>query len=131
MNRSSVVVPEQKAKIERIKRKYNNMNMQNDTALKIHKLEVTNNILKIAATGVGIITVIDWMTIDPSPLIDEAVLTGLTTLLSTSAKIVENKIDDLVACDNAELKMEEVTNLSKQIGNVAKAVRNNKTSTQK
>lgn len=125
-NRSSVVVLEEKAKIDRIKRKYNKMNMHDDTALKIHRLEVTNNILKIAATGVGIITVLDFLTLDPSPLIDEAVLTGLTTLLSSSAKLVENKIDNLVACDNAELKMEEVTNLGKQIGDVAKAVKASK-----
>ena len=120
--RESVIVPEKKEKIERIKRKYNNMEMTDDTAKKIKNLEVVNNIL-VAATGVvGILTVVNYFVPDPVPGIDEAVMTGATALLGSASTIVKNKINDLAATGTTEVKMEEVTNLSDQLSNVARKV---------
>ena len=121
--RSSIVIPEKKEKIENIKKKYNKMSMSDSTASKIEKLEITNNILKTAAIGAGIVTFIDIVTLDPAPLIDEAVLTGVTTLLSTSSKIIENKINNLVESDKINLQMEEATIIGKQISDIASAVK--------
>ena len=120
--RETVIVPEKKEKIERIKRKYQNMEMTDDTAKKIKNLEVVNNIL-VAATGVvGILTVVNYFVPDPVPGIDEAVMTGATALLGSASTIVKNKIIDLAATGTTEVKMEEVTKLSDQLTNVAKKV---------
>lgn len=121
--RSSIVIPEKKEKIENIKKKYNKMSMSDSTASKIEKLEITNNILKTAAIGAGIVTFIDIVTLDPAPLIDEAVLTGVTTLLTTSSKIIENKINNLVESDKINLQMEEASIIGKQISDIASAVK--------
>ena len=120
--RETVIVPEKKDKIERIKRKYNNMEMTDDTAKKIKNLEVVNNIL-VAATGVvGILTVVNYFVPDPVPGIDEAVMTGATALLGSASTIVKNKINDLAATGTTEMKMEEVTQLSNELSNVARQV---------
>ncbi|MBR6821224.1 MAG: hypothetical protein IKM55_03280 [Bacilli bacterium] len=120
--RETVIVPEKKEKIERIKRKYQNMEMSDDTAKKIKNLEVVNNIL-VAATGVvGILTVVNYFVPDPVPGIDEAVMTGATALLGSASTIVKNKINDLAATGTTEVKMEEVTKLSDQLSNVARKV---------
>jgi hypothetical protein len=120
--RETVIVPEKKEKIERIKRKYNNMEMTDDTAKKIRSLEVVNNVL-VAATGlVGCATVINYCIPDALPFVDEAIMTGATALLGSASTIVKNKINDLAATGATEVKMEEVTKLSEQMGNVAKAV---------
>ncbi|MBE6146506.1 MAG: hypothetical protein E7171_07790 [Firmicutes bacterium] len=120
--RETVIVPEKKEKIERIKRKYQNMEMADDTAKKIKNLEVVNNIL-VAATGVvGILTVVNYFVPDPVPGIDEAVMTGATALLGSASTIVKNKINDLAATGTTEVKMEEVTKLSDQLSNVARKV---------
>lgn len=120
--RETVIVPEKKEKIERIKRKYQNMEMTDDTAKKIKNLEVVNNIL-VAATGVvGILTVVNYFVPDPVPGIDEAVMTGATALLGSASTIVKNKINDLAATGTTEMKMEEVTKLSDQLSNVARKV---------
>jgi hypothetical protein len=93
--RETVIVPEKKEKIERIKRKYNNMEMSDDTAKKIRNLEVVNNVL-VAATGlVGCATVINYFVPDALPFVDEIVMTGATTLLGSASAIVKNKITDL------------------------------------
>lgn len=120
--RETVIVPEKKEKIERIKRKYNNMEMSDDTAKKIRNLEVVNNVL-VAATGlVGCATVINYFVPDALPFVDEIVMTGATTLLGSASAIVKNKINDLSVSGTTEMKMEEVTKLSEQMGNVARAV---------
>lgn len=123
--RETVIVPEKKEKIERIKKKYNNMAMTDDTAKKIRNLEIVNNVL-VAATGLaGLVTVISYL---PGPddavtgLWDEAIFTGATLLLNSASSIVKNKINDLAVSGSTEVKMEEVTKLSEQMGNVAKAV---------
>ena len=46
MARKTVIIPENKEVINKIKTKYNNMEMSDSTALKIASLEVTNKILK-------------------------------------------------------------------------------------
>ena len=120
--RETVIVPEKKEKIERIKRKYQNMEMTDDTAKKIKNLEVVNNIL-VAATGVvGILTVVNYFVPDPVPGIDEAVMTGATALLGSATSIVSNKIKDFAATGSTDVKMEEVTKLSEQMGKVAKDI---------
>ena len=97
--RETVIVPEKKEKIERIKRKYNNMEMADDTAKKIRTLEVVNNVL-IAATGVvGCATVINYFVPDALPFVDEAVMTGATALLGSASTIVKNKIDSIIFSD--------------------------------
>lgn len=47
-----VVVPENKKKLENIKKKYKNMQMSDDDASKILRLEATNRILK-GVTEIG------------------------------------------------------------------------------
>ena len=123
-NRETVIIPEKKEKIEKIKSKYKNMSMSDNTAKKIMSLEITNKILTAATAAVGIITVIDLFIPDPVPGIDEAILVGVSTLLGSAATIVNNKIEDLANTDNADLKMEEVNLLSKQLNDVATAVAN-------
>ncbi len=123
--RVTVMVPEKKEKIERIKRKYQNMEMTDDTAKKIRALEVVNNVL-IAATGLaGIGTAISYLPLPDDAagfILDEAIFTGATVLLGSASAIVKNKINDLAATGNTEVKMEEVTKLSDEITNVARVV---------
>ncbi len=118
--REAIIVPEKKAKIENIKRKYKNLAMDDDVAIKIQKLEVTNNILKAATGVVGIVAALDWIILDPLPGVDEAVFTGATALLGMASSIVGNKIDDLANTGDAELQMDEVNKLSQQLSDVAK-----------
>ena len=126
MSREAVIVPEKKEKLEKIKRKYNNMQMSDETAKKISQLEVANGILKAATVGVGIAAVVDWVILDPVPGVDEAVFTGATALLGTASSVVNNKINDLASTGNAQLQMEEVTQLSNQLGDMAKKVKSAK-----
>ena len=126
--RIAAMVPEKKEKIERIKRKYNNMLMSDDTANKIRTLEVVNNVL-LAATGIaGIGTVISYFPLPDDALgpyggwIDEAVFTGATVLFTSASAIVKNKINDLASSGSTEVKMEEVTKLSDELANVAQKV---------
>lgn len=120
MSREAVIVPEKKSKIEKIKRKYNNMAMDDNVAEKISRLEVTNNILKAATGVVGVVAALDWIILDPVPGVDEAVFTGATALLGLASSIVGNKIDDLANTGNADLQMDEVNKLSNQLSEVAK-----------
>lgn len=120
MSREAVIVPEKKEKIEKIKRKYNNMAMTDEVAQKINRLEVTNNILKAATGVVGVVAALDWIILDPVPGVDEAVFTGATALLGLASSIVGNKIDDLANTGNADLQMDEVNKLSNQLNDVAK-----------
>ena len=126
--RETVIVPEKKDKIERIKRKYNNMEMTDDTAKKIRNLEVVNNVLLVATGMAGIGTAISWLPLPDDALgpyggwIDEALFTGATVLLTSASAIVKNKINDLAATGTTEMKMEEVTQLSNELSNVARQV---------
>ena len=120
--RETVIVPEKKEKIERIKRKYNNMAMTDDTAKKIKNLEVVNNVLLVVTGIVGVATVVNYFVPDPVPGIDEAIMTGATALLGSASTIVKNKINDLAATGTTEMKMEEVTNLSNGLSDIARQV---------
>ena len=124
--RKTVIIPEKKAKIDKIKTKYNNMQMDDKTALKIHRLEVANSILSKAALIAGVITAVDLIVPDPVLGLDEAVLAGATGLLKTSSVIVENKIDSLSKNGTMDLKNEEVIKLGNDISNVVNAVKNKK-----
>ena len=93
--RKIVIVPEKKKKIESIKNKYNNLSMDDKTAEKIRKLEVTNKILKASAILVGVATAINAVIPDAIPLLDEAIMGGITTAISGASVIVSNKIEDL------------------------------------
>lgn len=120
--REAILIPEKKEKIERIKRKYQNMELSDDAAQKIRTLEVVNNIL-ISATGlVGVATVVNYFIPDALPFVDEAVMTGVTALLGSASTVVKNKINDLAATGTTEVKMEEVTKLSGELANVAQKI---------
>ena len=110
--RETVLVPADKKKLDAIRRKYNNAQMDDDTARKIKRLEITNNILKAATGLVGVAAVVDWIVLDPVPGVDEAVLTGATALLGLGSSIVTNKIDELAHTGTTDLKMEEVREIT-------------------
>lgn len=129
MSRETVFVSEKKSKIEKVKRKYKNMSMSDETANKIVKLNTLNNILKTATGAVGLITVIDFFVPDPVLGLDEAALTALTGLLGYTSSVVNNKIDDIATSDNTELKMEEITKLTGQLTDVASKVKNSRKNT--
>lgn len=129
MSRETVFVSEKKNKIEKVKRKYKNMSMSDETANKIVKLNTLNNILKTATSAVGLITVIDFFVPDPVLGLDEAALTALTGLLGYTSSVVNNKIDDIATSDNTELKMEEITKLTGQLTDVASKVKNSRKNT--
>ena len=109
MDRETVIIPEKKLRIEKIKKKYKNMQMSDDTAEKINHLEVTNKILKGAAILSGIITVVDFIVPDPVLGLDEVALTAITGLIKGSSSLVENKIDAL-ANEEITQDCEERTN---------------------
>lgn len=129
MSRETVFIKEDKKKIEKVKRKYKNMTMSDETAKKIVRLDTINNILKTATGAVGLITVIDFFVPDPVLGLDEAALTALTGLLGYTSSVVNNKIDDIATSDNTELKMEEITKLTGQLTDVASKVKNSRKNT--
>lgn len=128
MARETVVIPEQKRRIEKIKKKFNNPEMTDSTATKIASLEATNKLLKAATVGAGVITVIDLFTPDPVFGLDEAALASITGLLKYSSTVVDNKIDSLAKSDDVSLQMDEVTKLTEQLSKVAGAVKNSRSS---
>ena len=114
------VEPKDKKKLDAIRRRYNNAQMDDQTARKIKRLEVTNNILKVATGLVGVAAVVDWIILDPVPGVDEAVLTGATALLGLGSSIVSNKIDDLANNGTTDVKIQEVQDISAGMIDVAK-----------
>lgn len=116
--RKIIAIPETNEKIEKIKQKYGNLEMNDKTASKIRKLEITNKILKAVTAVVGIATTVNYFVPDMLPFVDEALLTGVTALLGTSTKIVENKIDDLAKTGSTKVQGEEVKNLVNDFDNV-------------
>jgi len=105
-------------KLEHIKKKYNNLNMTDEVAYKIKNLEKVNKALVAATTVCGIITFFDFIIPDPVLFVDEATLTGVTSLLGAASGIVKNNINKLVNGENAEFKIEDVQKLTKQINNI-------------
>lgn len=126
MARETVVIPEQKRKIENIKKKFNNQEMSDTTATKIASLEVTNKLLKAATITAGVITVVDLFVPDPVLGLDEAALASITGLLKYSSTIVENKIEALANSDDASIKIDEVTKLTEQLTKTATDVKRSK-----
>jgi len=126
MERQAVYVNEKKEKIEKIRKKYENMNLSDNAALKINNLEVTNNILKTATAIVGLVTVINWFVPDAIPFIDETILTGLTALLGSSSKIIENNIESLNKNGSSEVKMEEIQKIAGQANQILNNIKQNK-----
>ena len=122
MDRETVIIPEKKLRIEKIKKKYKNMQMSDDTAEKINRLEVTNKILKGAAILSGIITAVDFIVPDPVLGLDEVALTAITGLIKGSSSLVENKIDALANEENANLSMDEISKICDDINNVLNSV---------
>ena len=116
--------------IEKIKTKYNNLNMSDETAYKIQKLERVNKTLVAATTVCGIITFIDFIVPDPVLFVDEAVLTGITSLLGTASGIVNKNIKSLVNNENTDFTMQDVQKLTNQINSI-KNVQKEKTLVQK
>lgn len=123
MSKEAVMIPEKKKRIEKVKAKYKNMSMSDDAAMKIVRLNTLNNVLKAATGVVGLVTVIDYFVPDPLLGLDEAALTAITGLLGYSSSLVNNKIDSIAASDDAELKMEEINNLTNKLTDVAGKVK--------
>lgn len=117
-----VVVSEQQNKIEKIKRKYNNMSMSDATASKIQKLEIANGVLSAAMVASGVITTIDLIVPDPVFGLDEIALTAITGALTFAQKSVDKHIDELAKEGNTRVKAEEVSSLSNQIVNIVQGI---------
>jgi len=109
--RSTVVIEEKKDRINKIKEKYNNLNMSDKNAEKIEKLEITSKALNTAFSIVGLITVIDLFVPDPVLGLDEIALASITGLIKLGANIVDNKIGKLAEDKSAGLDMNEVDTL--------------------
>lgn len=127
MDRQTVIVPESKETINKIKQKYKNMQMSDDTAKKIQGLEVTNKVLKAASSLATVAFVIDMIVPDPVIGMDEALLGFITAATTSANKIVADKIDSLAKTGDAKLEQEEIIKLSKSIGNIAQNIANKNT----
>lgn len=123
MARKTVIVPEKKEVINKIKEKYNNAEMTDQTALKIASLETTNKILSAAKTVSFVAFVIDLVVPDPVIGVDEAVLGVIWQATKTANKIVNNKIDDLAKNGTAEMQTEEALKLADSLKSVADCVK--------
>lgn len=121
-DRQALIITESKRKINRIKKKYKNLEMDDQVAQNILNLEVTSTVLKTATLLVGIITTIDLIVPDPVFGLDEIALSSITTLLGTATKIVGNKIENIVNLEDGHLKEEEIIELSTDIYKVAKNI---------
>lgn len=126
MARNTLVVPEKKEKIEKIKKKYDNLSMSDKTAKQIKTLEITNSILLTATVVSGIVTIIDIFTPDAIFLVDELALGAITGLLKASSSIVENKIADLASNGTTRATSEEVNKIADEIQNVRNTLSNSK-----
>ena len=124
--RKIIAIPEPNEKIEKIKQKYGNLEMNDKTASKIRKLEITNKILKAVTAVVGIATTVNYFVPDMLPFVDEALLTGVTALLGTSTKIVENKIEDLANSGQTQMQKDEINGLASDFMNVVTNIKNKK-----
>lgn len=123
MSRETVFVTTSKKKIDNIKKKYNNMQMSDDTAAKIVRLDTANSILKAATAAVGIVTVVDFFVPDPVLGLDEAALSALTGVLGYASSVVSNKIEKIANSEDASLQMDEITTLTGQLTNAVGKVK--------
>lgn len=122
-DRETVIINDNKQRIQNIKAKYNNMQMSDKAAKKIISLEGTSKLLKLATTGVGIITIIDFIVPDPVLGLDEVALASITGVLGYASSLVNNKINDLASNGETTMQMDEITGLTEQIGTAASAVK--------
>ena len=122
-DRETVIINDNKQRIQNIKAKYNNMQMSDKAAKKIISLEGTSKLLKLATTGVGIITIIDFIVPDPVLGLDEVALASITGVLGYASSLVNNKINDLASNGETTMQMDEITGLTEQIGTAADAVK--------
>lgn len=123
MDNNLLVISEDQKKIEKIKRKYKNMSMSDETASKIRKLEIANSALSAAMIASGIITVIDLIVPDPVIGLDEIALTAITGALSYAQKSVDKHIDELATDGTTRVKPDEVSKLSSQIVKIVQGIR--------
>ena len=126
MARKTVIIPENKEVINKIKTKYQNMEMSDSTALKIASLEATNKILKKASNIAGIAFIIDLIVPDPIIGVDEILLGTITAATKTANSIIKNKIDELVLNGESELQTEEINKLASSIKSIVEANKNRK-----
>lgn len=126
MARKTVIIPENKEVINKIKTKYQNMEMSDSTALKIASLEATNKILKKASNIAGIAFIIDLIVPDPIIGVDEILLGTITAATKTANSIIKNKIDELVLNGESELQIEEINKLASSIKSIVEANKNRK-----
>ena len=117
-----IVIEEDKKKIEKIKKKYKNLAMDDATASKINKLEITNKLLNSAMVLAGFATVIDFVIPDPILGLDEATLVAITTALKIVRIKIKKHINDLAI----EIKQEDVVDLSKKLINIAENIKSNR-----
>lgn len=125
MNRETVIVPDKKDRISKIREKYHNPSMSEEAAKKIGSLQTTNTILKAATAVAGIATTIDLFAPDAIPVLDAKALTSITSLLATTTTIVDNKIDLIAKNGNDTMKLNEISKLGEQLKNVVAAVGKN------
>lgn len=126
MARKTVIIPENKEVINKIKTKYQNMEMSDSTALKIASLEATNKILKKASNIAGIAFIIDLIVPDPIIGVDEILLGTITAATKTANSIIKNKIDELALNGESELQIEEINKLASSIKSIVEANKNRK-----
>ena len=126
MARKTEIIPENQEVINKIKTKYNNMEMSDSTALKIASLEVTNKILKKTANIAGIAFIIDLIVPDPIIGVDEILLGTITAATKTANSIINNKIDELALNGETELQTEEINKLASSIKSIVEANKNRK-----
>lgn len=107
-------------KIEKIKLKYNNLNMSNEVAYKIQELEIANKVLIAMSVISGIFTFIDYIVPDPVPFVDEAFLTGITSLIGIASGIVNKNIKRLANDENIEFTIEDAQKITNQINLIKK-----------
>lgn len=125
-NRNLIVVSEEQKKIEKIKKKYKNMEMSDDTASKIQKIEIANGVLSAAMMASGVITTIDLIVPDPVLGLDEIALTAITGALSFAHKSLDKHIDELAKEGSTRIKADEVNKLSSQIVDIVQGIKSRK-----
>ena len=98
------------------------MEKQRDTeiAKKIKDLKIVENILIVATVLVGVVTVVDYLMLDPIFVIDEAGLTSVTGLLLTALAFVKKKRRELINVGETEIDLEEIIELTDSMVDVTK-----------
>lgn len=122
-NREMLAITEDKKKIEKIKKRYKNLSMSDETASKIGKLEIANKVLSAAMAISGVVTVIDYIVPDPVIGLDEAALTAITGALTFAKNRVDNHIDELAKSGDTRLQADEVNKLSSKIIDVVNSIK--------